>query len=52
MKSSIKSYSRFKKEFKTEVSDIFAGLRAALEETVDLPYYENAVAELAKMHSK
>ncbi|MCP1494398.1 small GTP-binding protein [Peribacillus frigoritolerans] len=40
------------KEFKTEVSDIFAGLRAALEETVDLPYYENAVAELAKMHSK
>jgi hypothetical protein len=40
------------KEFKTEVSDIFAGLRSALEETVDLPYYENAVAELAKMHSK
>ncbi|MFJ9382815.1 dynamin family protein [Peribacillus sp. NPDC101481] len=40
------------KEFKTEISDIFAGLRAALEETVDLPYYENAVAELAKMHSK
>ncbi|MED3892892.1 dynamin family protein [Peribacillus frigoritolerans] len=40
------------KEFKTEVADIFAGLRAALEETVDLPYYENAVAELAKMHSK
>ncbi|MFF2497825.1 dynamin family protein [Peribacillus sp. NPDC058075] len=40
------------KEFKTEISDIFAGLRAALEETVDLPYYENAVAELVKMHSK
>lgn len=40
------------KEFKREISDIFAGLRAALEETVDLPYYENAVAELAKMHSK
>lgn len=40
------------KEFKTEISEIFAGLRAAMEETVDLPYYENAVAELAKMHSK
>ncbi|WP_340371622.1 dynamin family protein [Peribacillus sp. FSL E2-0218] len=39
-------------EFKKEVADIFAGLRAALEEKVDLPYYENAVTQLAKMHSK
>ncbi|MFE4350437.1 dynamin family protein [Peribacillus butanolivorans] len=38
------------KEYKTEISDIFAGLRAALEEKVDLPYYEKAVIELEKMH--
>ncbi|CAH0187145.1 GTPase Der [Peribacillus sp. Bi96] len=39
-------------EYKTEIADIFAGLRAALEEKVDIPYYEKAVAELAKMQSK
>ncbi|MFD9626708.1 dynamin family protein [Peribacillus muralis] len=39
-------------KFKTEVADIFAGLRAALEEKVDVPYYEKAVTELEKMHSK
>ncbi|MGE7878409.1 dynamin family protein [Peribacillus muralis] len=37
-------------EFKQEIADIFAGLRAALEEKVDLPYYENAVTQLANMH--
>ena len=39
------------KKFQTEIADVFAGLRAALEEKVDLPYYEDAVEKLVKMNS-
>lgn len=39
------------KKFQAEIADVFAGLRAALEEKVDLPYYEAAVEKLVKMNS-
>ena len=39
------------KKFQAEIADVFAGLRAALEEKVDLPYYEDAVEKLVKMNS-
>ncbi|MGE7601494.1 dynamin family protein [Peribacillus sp. NPDC097675] len=38
-------------KFQAEIADVFAGLRAALEEKVDLPYYEEAVAKLVKMNA-
>ncbi|MFJ7745924.1 dynamin family protein [Peribacillus sp. NPDC097295] len=39
------------KKFQGEIADVFAGLRAALEEKVDLPYYEQAVEKLVNMNS-
>ena len=36
--------------YQTEIADIFAGLRSALEEKVDIPYYEEVLAKMKSKH--
>lgn len=37
--------------YQTEITDMFAGLRSALEETVDIPYYEDVLSKMKSKHS-
>lgn len=37
-------------KYQIEIDDIFAGLRSALEEKVDIPYYEEVLARLNEQH--
>ena len=37
--------------YQTEIADIFSGLRSALEEKVDIPYYEDVLAKMKNKHS-
>ena len=37
--------------YQTEIADIFSGLRSALEEKVDIPYYEEVLAKMKNKHS-
>ncbi|MFB5281895.1 dynamin family protein [Peribacillus sp. Hz7] len=37
--------------YQREIADIFAGLRSALEEKVDIPYYEEVLTKMKRKHS-
>lgn len=37
--------------YQTELADIFGGLRSALEEKVDIPYYEDVLMKMKSKHS-
>ena len=43
--------SVIQQNYRTEIADIFAGLRSALEEKVDIPYYEEVLAKMKSKHS-
>lgn len=42
--------ARIQEKYQEEITEIFSGLRSALEEKVDIPYYEQILAKMKSKH--